>query len=72
MEFFNRCDRIGKALLSKTSNLKEKEGIEKMREMMTAFEDNKLPNAQEKIAGKNIPLRLFLGCLPRWTLGATS
>jgi hypothetical protein len=48
-----------KALLSKTSDLKEKEGTEKMSKMMTTYDNEKAPNAHEKITGEDIPPRLL-------------
>jgi hypothetical protein len=66
---FAKCQSlITKALLSKTSNLKEKEGTEKVSKMMTTCDNEKAPNAQEKITGEDIPPRL-LGYFPYRGLG---
>jgi hypothetical protein len=70
-DFSNPRERIGKALLSKRSNQKEKDGTAKVSKMMTAHDDKKSPNAQEKIAGKDIPPGL-LGCFPHRALGVTA
>ncbi len=63
IEFAKRQQAILKALLSKTLNLKEKEGTEKVSKMMSTYDTNRTPNAQERITGKDIPPRL-LGYFP--------
>jgi hypothetical protein len=69
MEFTNkRQQAILKALLSKTSNLKEKEGTEKVSNMMSTYDNKKAPNAHENITGEDMPRRL-LGYFPYRSLG---
>ena len=43
--------------------LKEKEGTEKVSKMMSTYDTNRTPNAQERITGEDIPPRL-LGYFP--------
>jgi hypothetical protein len=71
IEFAKRQKSIRKALLSKTSNLKEIEGTEKVNKMMTTYDREKAPNAHEKITGEDIPPRL-LGYFPYRALGKNS
>jgi len=60
IEFMTRQKAITRALLSKTSNLKEKEGTEKAGKMMISHNYNRSPNVQEeKITSEDIPPRLL-------------
>jgi hypothetical protein len=59
IEFCKRQEAITKALLSKVSNLKEKDGTEKVAKMMSTYDDDKAPNAQEKLTGEDVPPRLL-------------
>jgi hypothetical protein len=68
IEFAKRQASITKALLSKSSNLKEKDGTEKVSKMMSSYDNERAPNAQEKIRGEDIPPRL-LGYFPYRALG---
>jgi hypothetical protein len=68
IEFAKRKQAIMKALLSKTSNLKEKEGTEKVSKMMSTYDNKKAPNAHEKITGEDMPPHQ-LGYFPYRSLG---
>jgi hypothetical protein len=68
IEFAKRQQAILKALLSKSSNLKEKEGTEKVSKMMSTYDNEKTPNAHEKITGEDMPPRL-LGYFPYRSMG---
>jgi hypothetical protein len=57
---FCKCqEAIMKAFLSKVSNLKEKDGTEKVTKMMSTYDNDKAPNAQEKLTGEDIPPHLL-------------
>ena len=68
IEFMTRKKAITMALLSKTSNLKEREGTDKVSKMMLSYDNDRAPNAQEKITGEDIPPRL-LGYFPYKAMG---
>jgi hypothetical protein len=59
IEFAQRQSAITKTLLSKVLNLKEKEGTEKVAKMMSTYDNNRAPNAQERLTGEDIPPRLL-------------
>jgi hypothetical protein len=59
IEFAKRQQAILKALLSKTSNLNEKEGTEKVSKMMSTYDNEKAPSAHEKITGEYMPPHLL-------------
>jgi hypothetical protein len=65
---FNKCQQaILKTISSKTLNLEEKEGTEKVSKMMSTYNNRKAPNAHEKIRGEDMPPHL-LGYIPYGSL----
>jgi hypothetical protein len=70
IEFAKRQQAILKALLSKTLNLNEKEGTEKVSKMMSTYNNEKEPSAHEKITGEYMPPHL-LGYFLCRSLGVT-
>jgi hypothetical protein len=67
-EYLKRQNEITEALLSKTSNLKEKDETKQVTKMMKSYDKQKTPNALEKITGEDIPPRL-LGYFPYKAMG---
>jgi hypothetical protein len=57
---FSKCQSaITKTLLSKVSNLKEKDGTAKVAKVMSTCDNDRAPNAQEWLTGEDIPPRLL-------------
>jgi hypothetical protein len=63
IEFAKHQSAITKKLLSKVLNLTEKEGTEKVAKMMSTYDNDRAPNAQEGLPGKTYrPACLVTSC----------